>query len=133
MQAVTDFTATRAHIAYAVGVFRDGLTLEIERFERLKMEWVDRKIENAWFNKNRDFWTRYVNGGVKGEDGIGSYCTLLNISNQTHKSWYEARLEDATQLLQKFDCAVDTCIASTLYLSDKDLTLLSVSLQSAKR
>lgn len=137
MKAVTDFAATREQIAFAKETFAKGFALRCERLETLRQEWIEKQIKQAWFNKDRDYWTAYANGEL---DRKTSSCEALSDSyivsngfklNVSNYIWFEARLEDATKLLQKFDCAVDTCEAVDVILSDKDLTLLSVSLQSA--
>lgn len=128
MKAITDFAATREHIAYAVRVFAEGEQQERIELAALQNKWAADKVAKAWFNKKHEYWLAYAEG--KGGD-INTLCVKYELLNQTNLSWYEARHKDARQLLARFDCAVDTCEATEIILSDDDLTLLSVSLQSA--
>lgn len=131
MKAITDFAATREHIAYAVRVFAEGEQQERIELAALQNKWASDQVKRAWFNNNYAYWLNYAEGNAEGEASIGSYCEALRLHNQTDLSWYAARHKDARQLLARFDVAVDTCEASEIILSDDDLTLLSVSLQSA--
>lgn len=131
MKAITDFAATREHIAYAVRVFAEGEQQERIELAALQNNWASDQVKRAWFNKNFAYWLNYAEGNAKGEAGISSYCEALRLHNQTDLSWYTAKHKDARQLLARFDCAVNTCEATEVILSDDDLTLLSVSLQSA--
>lgn len=131
MKAITDFAATREHIAYAVRVFAEGEQQERIELAALQNNWASDQVKRAWFNKNFAYWLNYAEGNAKGEAGIGSYCTSNSLRRDTELDWYSNKRAKAEQLLKKFDCAVDTCEATEVILSDDDLSLLSVSLQSA--
>lgn len=135
MQAVTDFAATRALIVQAFKVFSEGFALANVEVKRKRSLWIEEKIQKAWFNKDRDYWTEYAHGRNNGafETRLDSACVNSGFYFGCNYHWYEARIKDVTQLLQKFDCAVDNCEAMEVMLSDDDLSLLSISLQSALR
>lgn len=128
MKAITDFAATREHIAYAVRVFAEGEQQERIELAAIRTKWAEEKAAKAWFYKKVDYWLRHAEGN--GGD-IDTLCVKYETLNQTQLSWFEDKHTSARQLLKKFDCAVDTCEATEVILSDDDLTLLSVSLQSA--
>lgn len=136
MKATVDFPATRALIVHAFKVFSEGFEKRKLEADRLRQEWVEEQIirnSKSWLVKKhpREYWEAYSRGekGDSFDRYEMGYQFTMRVENYI---WFEARLKDATQLLQKFDCAVDDCEASTVYLSDDDLTLLSVSLQSAE-
>lgn len=128
MKAITDFAATREHIAYAVRVFAEGEQQERIELAAIRNRWAEETAAKAWLNKKVDYWLRYAEGNGGDHESV---CIKYETLNQTNLSWYEARHKDARQLLARFDCAVGTCEATEVILSDDDLTLLSVSLQSA--
>lgn len=128
MKAITDFAATREHIAYAVRVFAEGEQQERIELAALQNKWAADKVAKAWFNKKHEYWLAYAEG--KGGD-INTLCVKYELLDQTQLSWFEDKHTSARQLLKKFDCAVNTCEATEVILSDDDLSLLSVSLQSA--
>lgn len=131
MKAITDFAATREHIAFAVKVFAEGEQQERIELAALRNKWASDRVKKAWFNKNFAYWLDYAEGNARGEAATGSYCTAAALLRDTELDWYTNKHTRAKQLLKKFDCAVDTCEATEVILSDDDLTLLSVSLQSA--
>lgn len=128
MKAITDFDATRELIQHAFKTFSRGFELMKLREEQARANWVDQKVAKAWFNKSRKHWEAYSRGEVG--DSFESYQMTYAFKEDNYH-WFKARLKDAEELLQKFDCAVVDCQASEVILTDSDLTLLSVSLDSA--
>lgn len=128
MQAITDFEATRGLVEYAVSVFR-------MRFEEAKNtevinrgNWVAEKVKKDWFRRPGSYWARYANGEIG--DGFDRISMSYKFQPKNY-DWYSAKLEYAEKLLKRFNCAVGACQAKEITLSDADLSLLSISLQSA--
>lgn len=133
MKAITDFEATRERIVEAFKVFSEGAAREAAKLARLQEEWADEQVHRAWFNKDRDYWLKYAKGDAEGswKTNMGSDMVYSNLRRETSFGWFEDKLGRASDLLRKFDCAVQDCQAYEVILSDEDLTLLSISLQSA--
>jgi hypothetical protein len=133
MKAVTDFAATRERIVEAFKVFSEGAAREAAKLTQLQEEWADQKVRKAWFNKSREYWLKYANGAADGswETRMDSDIAYSDLRRKTSVGWFEDKLGKASDLLRKFDCAVEDCQAYKVILSDEDLTLLSISLQSA--
>lgn len=122
---VTDDFALE-NINEAVEVFGRLVSQEEAKIDRLTQEEAERRAKRSWFNKDVEKHLKRLKGG-----DLNDYIERLRIRNQTHWSWAEARLEDAERLLSKFKVAMR--MGEPVILDDSDLTLLSVSLGSAKK
>jgi hypothetical protein len=130
MQAVTDFAATREHIRYAISVFNDGYVDLCEKEVIARENWIAVQADKDFFRRSVEYWTKRANGKIG--DFFEQY-QMRRAFRQENQDWFQDKLEKASELLRKFDCAVDNCEAVEVKLSDKDLELLSISLQSALR
>lgn len=128
MQAVTNFEATRAEIEYAISVF--SMRLEGLKQEEIKsrQKWIEKKVAEDLFRRPEKYWTAYASGNLG--DAFERYRMRYAFQPEGYE-WYSAKLQMAEELLKKFNCATERLSATEVRLSDADLTLLSVSLQSA--
>jgi hypothetical protein len=128
MQAVTNFDATRGLIEYAVSVFRSKFKALQDQEVSDRQEWIAKKVGEDWFKRPEKYWTAYANGEA------GDLCDRIRMNRAfqpKYYNWYSEKLKCAEELLKKFDCAVGPCQAKEITLSDEDLALISISLQSA--
>jgi len=130
MQAITDFDATRKHIEYALKVFSDGYNDLCEKEDIARENWIVEKVAKDFFRRPVEYWTARANGQI-GE--FYERWEMESAFRPPNLLWYKAKMEYASELLKKFDCAVDDCEATEVTLTDKDLEILSISLQSALR
>jgi hypothetical protein len=128
MQAVTDFEATRGLIEYAVSIFRMRLDEKKNIEARDRENWIAEKVKRDWFKRPEAYWNRYASGDIG--DTFERYEMFYKF-RPVNYDWYAGRLEYAENLLKRFNCAAGECQAKEIVLSDEDLALLSISLQSA--
>ena len=130
MKAITDFEATRKHIEYALKVFSDGYNDLCEKEIVAREIWIAEKVAKDWFRRPVKYWTARANGQI---GDLFERWEMESAFRQENQRWYLAKMEYTSELLKKFDCSVDDCQAIEIELSDKDLSILSISLQSALR